>query len=102
MFRPIRPIILCFAAVALVGALAGCNEAPDAKKVPPPAASAPPFVAVLPPPPVAAGVSSSETAKDSTATDPKGILSKDEESKSMPMAGQGNNHSSPSLEPPKK
>ena len=36
------------------------------------------------------------------ANDPKGTLSKDEQSKSMPMAGQANNHSSPSLDPPKK
>jgi hypothetical protein len=38
------------------------------------------------------------TAKDSAATDPKGELSKSEESKSMPMAGHGNNHASPALE----
>ena len=38
------------------------------------------------------------TAIDSPATDPKGTLTKEEETKAMPMAGHGNNHSSPSLE----
>ena len=94
--------IACSAAFALVGVLAGCNEAPNAKQVPPPAASAPPFIAVPPPSPVVAGVAPTDTARDTAANDPKGTLSKDEQSKSMPMAGQANNHSSPSLDPPKK
>jgi len=45
--------------------------------------------------------SSSESGKsgvDSAATNPMGTLDKEEQSKSMPMAGQGNNHSSPALE----
>jgi hypothetical protein len=55
------------------------------------------------PPPQTGGANDAATAKDSAATDPKGALSKGEESKSMPMAGHGNNHSSPALEPaPKK
>ena len=38
------------------------------------------------------------TAIDSAATDPKGTLTKEEESKSMPEALHGNNHSSTSLD----
>ena len=40
-----------------------------------------------------------ETAKDSKSTDPAGTLTPAEERSGMPMAGHGNNHSSPSLEP---
>ena len=102
-------------ALACVAALAACSDAPaptasapvtSAATAPaappaPPATSAP----AVPTPPPAAPVAGdgAATAKDSAATDPKGTLSKDEETKSMPMAGHGNNHSSPSLEPaPKK
>jgi len=43
------------------------------------------------------------TAVDSKATDPKGDLTKQEESKGMPEAQQANNHSSPALDTePKK
>ena len=45
-----------------------------------------------------AGGSPTGASIDSPATDPKGTLTKDEEAKAMPMAGHGNNHSSPSLE----
>lgn len=55
-----------------------------------------------PPPPAPSAGDAAGAAKDSAATDPKGTLNKEEESKSMPMAGHGNNHSSPALEPPKK
>ena len=99
-------------ALACVAALAACSDAPaptasapvtSAATTPPapPATSAP----AVPTPPPAAPVAGdgATTAKDSAAMDPKGTLSKDEETKSMPMAGHGNNHSSPSLEPaPKK
>ncbi|MEP7330104.1 MAG: hypothetical protein ABI777_12900 [Betaproteobacteria bacterium] len=97
--------------LAFVGVVAGCNETPTAKPVsppgasvavPPPAASAPPFVAVPIPAPTAGSAAASETAKDTAANNPKGTLSKEEESKSMPMAGQANNHSSPSLDAAKK
>jgi hypothetical protein len=37
-------------------------------------------------------------AVDSAATRPMDSLSKEKEVNSMPLAGQGNNHSSPSLE----
>ena len=42
------------------------------------------------------------TAIDSPATNPMGTLSKDDEQTAMPLAGHGNNHSSPSLEPARK
>lgn len=54
------------------------------------------------PPPAAGGTDPAMTAKDSAATDPKGDLTKEEESKRMPEAGQANNHSSPALDPGKK
>lgn len=100
------------AAFACLALLAGCGEpsTPSASTSPPastaaapspPATSAPAVPIPPPPPPTAADAAA--TAKDSAATDPKGTLGKEEESKSMPMAGHGNNHSSPSLEPaPKK
>ena len=44
----------------------------------------------------------SSTAIDSPATNPMGTLTKENEQNAMPLAGQGNNHSSPSLEQPQK
>ena len=41
------------------------------------------------------------TAKDSPITDPLKPMTKSEEANSMPMAGQGNNHSSESMNPAK-
>lgn len=52
------------------------------------------------PAPPAVGPNSAATARDSRATQPMGNLDASEESKSMPMAGQANNHSSPALEQP--
>jgi hypothetical protein len=92
----------CFAVLLVAGVVAGCNEASKPAPVPPPAASAPVVPAVPTPPPTATGTAPTETAKDSAATAPTEKLTKEEESKSMPMAGHGNNHSSPSLEPAKK
>ncbi len=95
------------ALAVILGALAasGCDEAPrSAGTDAPPAASVPPPAppATQPPPPPSGGVNPAETARDSAATDPMGTLSKAEESKSMPMAGHGNNHSSPALAPKEK
>lgn len=98
MFR----IIAIAAAVAAASIVAGCNDAPRTTATPPPAVSAPPVAAVPTPPLPAAGVALSETAKDTAANTPMGTLSKEEASKSMPMAGQGNNHSSPALDTAKK
>lgn len=108
----LRPFTSTAAALACLALLAACGEPsqPSASS-PPPATSAaapsPPATSApaVPPPPLPAPSAgdSAVTAKDSAATDPKGTLSKQEESKSMPMAGHGNNHSSPALEPaPKK
>jgi hypothetical protein len=90
------------AAVAATALLVGCNDTPRSAATAPPAASAPPIAAVPIPPPPAAVVAPSETAKDTPSNTPMGTLSKEEASKSMPMAGQGNNHSSPSLDTAKK
>ena len=49
----------------------------------------------LPPP---KAESSGPTARDAKETDPLGQLDKREEQNAMPMAGQGNSHSSPALE----
>jgi uncharacterized lipoprotein YajG len=98
MIRPIACVIT-FAAASL---LAGCNDAPKAAAVPPPVASAPTVAAVPIPPLSATGAATSETAKDTAANTPMGTLTKEEASKSMPMAGQANNHSSPSLDAAKK
>ncbi len=92
----------CLAVLLVTSVVTGCNEASKPAPAPPPAATAPVVPAVPTPPPVATGAAPSETAKDSASTAPMEKLSKDEESKSMPMAGQGNNHSSPSLETAKK
>lgn len=91
--------------------LAGCSDPPaptapssassavDTTPSAPPSPPATTPAAVLPPPPAApAAGDAAASAIDSPATDPKGTLSKAEESKSMPMAGHGNNHSSPSLD----
>lgn len=51
----------------------------------------------------AAAAKPADGAVDSKATDPKGDLTKQEESKGMPEAQQANNHSSPALDTePKK
>ena len=104
MIRPIAYVIV-FAASLLVG----CNDAPKQAKVTPPSASAPPSAASAPsvpavpiPPLPTVDAAPSETAKDTAANTPMEKLSKEEEAKSMPMAGQGNNHSSPSLDAGKK
>lgn len=80
--------------------------------VAPPAVEAPP-VALPPLPSVTASDAAADpaapeaptpvekgaaTAVDSPATDPKGTLTKEEETKSMPEALHGNNHSSTALD----
>lgn len=98
MFRT----IVFAAAIAAASLLVGCNDAPRTAGTPLPAASAPPVAAVPTPALPAAGVAAGETAKDTASNTPMGTLTKEEASKAMPMAGQGNNHSSPSLDPAKK
>ena len=89
--------------------LAACSE-PPSPSAPPSTASAntpPPAVApAVPPVPSGPGpvtpptVDAGARAVDSPATRPMDSLSKEKEVNSMPLAGQGNNHSSPSLEKP--
>ena len=101
MNRTARVGLLCLACASLLSA---CNEppAPETQSTPPPPPiSRAPEVA-LPAPVGPASADAAKTARDSPDTDPKGTLSKQEETLSMPMAGHGNNHSSPSLEPPAK
>jgi len=98
MFRAIA----ITATVAAASLIAGCNDAPRTTATPPPAVSAPPVAAVPTPPLPTGGVAPSETAKDAKSNTPMGTLTKEEASKSMPMAGQGNSHSSPSLDTAKK
>ena len=44
----------------------------------------------------------SSTAIDSPATNPMGTLTKQDEQNAMPLAGHGNNHSSPSIDQSQK
>ncbi len=100
-----------FAAIAMVSALTACdtrdNRAPNqtgstvapTQAAPPKMTAAPadtaPATAVAPmPAPTAA--EGAPTAKDTPNPDPLKAMSKAEESKSMPIPGQGDSHSSPS------
>ena len=86
-------------AACIAISLAACNEAPapiDRPADVPPSMTPPTPLAT--PTPAGTKIEAAPTATDSAATNPMGTLTKEAESKSMPMAGQGNNHSSPSLE----
>jgi hypothetical protein len=50
------------------------------------------------PPTASSNPDGTKTSTDSAATTPAEPLTREEESKSMPLAGHGNNHSSPALE----
>jgi len=79
--------------------LSGCERSRDVTPSPPVSASA---VQLPAPTPVPAAVTSGAPGKPDEAArdlgrqkeDAKGTLSKEDESKAMPMAGQVNNHSS--------
>jgi hypothetical protein len=92
-------------AIAATAALVACGDkapppsatdvSPSASSTaPPPAASTPPAIPAQPP----TEMNPAETARDSAATNPQGTMSKEQESKSMPMAGQGGSHSSTALD----
>ena len=110
MIRRLYPLIAIAAAAVLVACGDKASPPPQTNvsptvsgAVPPPAASTPP--AIPTPPSTAPATNPAATAKDSAATNPKEEMSKEQESKSMPMAGQANNHSSTALdskEAPKK
>ncbi len=95
---------LSLATLTLTAALAvgACN---DTQQHPPATATpSPPPVTNTPlppatPPPTTPDTNAEARGKDTAASNPMGTLSKEQESSSMPMAGQANNHSSPSLEP---
>jgi hypothetical protein len=98
--------------VALVALLTACGDgnkssAPPATALPAPTSGAPSAPTVdpsLPPIPSARTPATDASARgiDSAATKPMDSMSKKEESEAMPKAGQGNSHSSPSLEPKNK
>ena len=92
-------------ALICAATLSACNE--PAPSVPPsarPSAAPTPYSASPPdtsiPPPSTAPVSPGATArgKDTSANSPTEALTKEKEVNSMPLAGQANGHSSPSLD----
>jgi hypothetical protein len=97
--------------VALGGALIvmGCDR--PGPEAPPPVAQGSPATAPRPAPPVSdpslppaasavgSEAASAPTARDTTANNPNGELTKRQESNEMPRANQANNHSSPALDP---
>ena len=110
MIRPFHLLIAITAAAALVA----CSDKPSSPpqtNVSPPASSEPPPPAAGTPPPLTtlpsmgASANPAGTARDSAATNPEAKMSKEQESKSMPMSGQAGSHSSTALdakEAPKK
>jgi len=103
MIRPLHLLIAITAAAALVA----CSDKPSSPpqaNVSPPASSAPPPPAAGTPPPLStlpsmgAGASPAETARDSAATNPQEKMSKEQESKAMPMSGQAGSESSTALD----
>ena len=110
MIRLLRLMIAITAAAALVA----CGDKPSLSpqtNVSPPVSSAPPADTLSTPPaiptlpPTGTAPNLAETARDSAATNPKEAMSKEQESKSMPRAGQAGSHSSTALdskEAPKK
>jgi len=97
---PVSRSVFAVIACALLLAACGDSSVPVAS---PPAATGTPPPSDLPPVPPTAGSVAPQVAPggqgvDSKATHPMAPLSKEKEVNSMPLAGQGNNHSSPSLE----
>ncbi len=101
------PGVHLLAAITVAAALVACGDkpssppqisvSPPASSVPPPpAAGTPPALSTLPS--MGAGANPAETARDSAATNPQERMSKEEESKSMPMSGQAGSHSSTALD----
>lgn len=88
--------------IAAVATLVACGDKPSQPQVtgsPPPSSAPATTPAPTPtPPPTTSAPNPAETAKDSAATNPKEAMSKEQESKGMPMAGQANNHSSTALD----
>jgi hypothetical protein len=96
------------AAITLATALAACGDVGTTSSPPVPTAPvapvspvADPTISPLPSTP-APTTDAAARGTDSTASNTTGVMSKTQESESMPMAGQGNSHSSPSLDPAKR
>ncbi len=100
--RTLYPLITIAAAAMLVACGDKQSPPPQTNGSPPVSSSNPtPPVTSMPaatPAPQPAATNRAETARDSAATNPNGTMSKGQESNSMPMAGQANNHSSTELE----
>jgi len=96
-----RPVFVALSCGLL---LAACGDSPGPVAPPPaaPAASPPAEGSAVPPPAASSAapqVGEGGRGVDSGATSPMEPMSKEKEVNSMPLAGQGNNHSSPSLDP---
>ena len=110
MIPPLPLLIAIITAAALVACGDKPSPPPETNVAPPVSSAPPPPAAITPPavpspPPMATGTNPAETARDSAATNPKEPMSKEQESKSMPMSGQAGSHSSTALdskEAPKK
>ena len=92
-------LVAAVLAVSSFGALSGCERSRDVTPVPPVSTSAvqlPAPTSVPAAPSAGAPSKPDESARDlgRQQADAKGTLTKEEESKSMPLAGQVNNHSS--------
>ena len=103
MIRPLHLLIAITAAAALVACSDKPSSPPQTNVSPPASNAAPPTAAGTPqtlptPPSMGAGTNAAETARDSAATNPKEKMSKEEESKAMPMSGQAGSHSSTALD----
>lgn len=106
-----RKAILVFAVMAIAAALTACDTrdnrtpnqtgstVPPTQTAPPKMTGAPADTApatVVTPMPAPKAAEGAQTAQDKASSDPLKEMTKAEESKSMPMAGQGDSHSSPS------
>ena len=105
-----RKALPVFAVMTIVSALTACdtrdNRAPtQTGSTVPPTQTAPPTTAApantapstaVTPMPAPKAAEEAPTAKDAPNPDPLKAMSKAEESKSMPIPGQGDSHSSPS------
>jgi len=114
-----KQILPTFAVIAAAAALTACDTRENRSTSPTgstatqaPAQLAPPKMTAAPadtapatavaPMPAPSAAEGAPTAQDKASPDPLKAMTTAEESKTMPMALQGNNHSSPSVEPAKK
>jgi hypothetical protein len=103
MIRPFHLLITVTAAAALVACSDKPSSPPQTNFAPPASSAAPLPAAATPPalstpPSMDAKANPAETARDSAATNPQEKMSKEQESKSMPMSGQAGSESSTALD----